>query len=317
MTNLYAFGLDPLAFYSQGLGRVSTDGVNWTTLSKPMPPKNRLASTATNGTHWVGVGPGVATSTQDPVGSWNSYSLWNGWTTLSKIIHNGSQFYSVGFEKNWSDLTERAVVFTTVSGGDASVWAQQYEHPQPTSGFCDIVSLGASTLLAVGWTEDLAQPLVAVTTNGAEWEPIELGIPTGAAVFSVSYHAATNRIWAAGQGWIATSLWTPGSLSWTVSENLLSNNRPRAITVLANQGSSNVIAAGASTVWYSRNGSDWYSLDAPGYTFTSAAFYQNRWYLGCVSTLNRYTGFTVDTGLASPSLEGYHSGVQATSLLVV
>lgn len=317
MTNLYAFGQDPLSFYSQGLGSVSADGATWTKLSKPMPARNNLASAATDGTNWVAVGPGVAASTLDPGATWNSYSLWNGWATLTKIIHNGTRFYSVGFEKNWSDLAERAVVFSTVAGGDASVWAQQYEHAQLNSGFVDVLSLGGSNLLAVGWEEDLAQSLAAVSTDGTEWEPIALGSAIPGAVFSATYHAASNRVWVAGQGWIATALWTPLSPEWTVSRDLFSNQRPRAITVLANNGANNVIAAGASTVWYSRNGTDWYSLDAPGYTFTSAAFYQNRWYLGCVSTLNRWTGFTLDPALNEPSLEGYHSGVQATSLLVV
>lgn len=317
MTNLYAFGLDPLSFYSQALGSVSNDGVNWTTLPKPMPPKNNLSSVATDGSIWIGVGPGVASSSNDPAASWYAYTVWNQWVNFRKIIYHQTLFFAAGFAKKLNLLEEQACIFSTADGSDESVWVERYQHPNSYSGFYHIESLNTNGLVAVGYQNGITLPLICTSSDGTVWNAIAVSSNLEGPLFSASYDISSNRMWIGGQGWIASGMWNQESTEWTVSKNLYSGNKPCAITVLANNGASNVIAAGASTVWYSRNGTDWYSLDAPGYTFTSAAFYQNRWYLGCVSTLNRYTGFTLDPTLDEPLLEGYHSGVQATSLLVV
>lgn len=320
MTQLYAFGQDPRAFYSQSLGSVAVENldgsITWSSLSQPMKVHTGLKSAASDGTVWISVGGGYGSSSTNPAHTWLDYSIWQGWTNLTKIVHNGAEFYAVGFVKNSSNRDEQATVFTTNDGADSSVWVQQFLYPNSYSGFCDIASLGGSQLIAVGYQNGLNNALVAFTSDGIIWQTLDLDPQLTGAIFSVSYDAVSNRIWLGGQGWIATGLWNQTATQFSISRNLRSNGKPRAVTAIANNGNQ-VVACQASNAWFSSNGTDWYAAAQPGYNFESAAWFANKWYLGCTSTLNQYTGFVMTINGLSPSLVGFNNGVQATSLFTV
>ena len=313
MTNLVAFGQDPKAFYTQNLVSESTDGVSWTKLPVPTAVHNRLRSAATNGVSVVAVGEGVAASSVDINSGWTSYNIFAGWVNLQKIIHNGTQYYAVGYHKQWDTLVEQATVFVSDDGEDSSVWIQQYQDPNSYSGLTDIVSLGGSNLLAVGYQNGMKDPLMLFSSNnGISWQSIVVNPVLQGPLFSVSYNSITNRIWIGGQGWIATAIWSGVATNYVVSNNLLNNGKARSITAIANRGNE-AVAVGANTVWYSTNNTDWNSFRQDGYTFVSAYNYQSKWYLGTTSTMNRYTAFVLTGISGTASLSGLDCLVQPTA----
>ena len=316
MTKLVAFGQDPRAFYTQNLLSESANGSSWTELPKPTSVHNRLRSVATNGISVVAVGEGVAASSVDINSSWTSYTIFSGWVNLQKVIHNGTQYYAVGFHKQWNTLVEQATVFVTDDGEDSSVWIQQYQDPNLYSGLTDIASLGGTRLVAVGYQNGMADPLIMFSSDGLFWQSIPVAAALQGPLFSVSYNSSTNRIWIGGQGWIATGIWNGANTSYVVSANLLNNGKARSITAIANRGSE-AVAVGANTVWYSTNSTDWSRLSQDGYTFVSVYSYQNKWYLGTTSTMNRYTAFVLSGVSGTAALTGLNCLVQPTSWIEV
>lgn len=315
MTSLYSFGLDPRAFYSQSLGSESSDLVSFVTLPQPMPEKTILRSVATNGVNWLAVGAGGASYTLDPTTAWSSYSIYNGWVNFNKVRVAQGTFFAVGSLKNSSTLEEQACVFSTTSGGDSSMWQERYQNPGVSSGYFDLAHLGGGELVAVGYQSTNLLPLISYSADAITWINLPVDSLPGA-VFSVDYDNGSNTIWVGGQGWTATGSWNSGGVNWTISSNLLSRSRPKAITAIGHDAT-HVVAISGSTVWTSNNGVDWTGREQAGYTFSSLAKFQQTWVFGCESLLQQYTGFSLDLTSSSPQLKGFNSGVQAAVMIEV
>lgn len=338
-TERYALGADPLAYYSKSKIKKTVDnGLSWTDVAAPFPVHRQLISAASGyvspNTHVIALSNGgdgaisVITPTSgsnDPV-DWTTYAFENPSWQLNKVINTSSSspFLAVGYEKNLTTRAEMAVIVYTDTGYDSSTWERRWISTDTYSGLFDVSAMDYSNYFAVGYVNSFGSPLLLWSSDTLTWNPIPLPSAITGPLYSVVTDGFNSIIRIGGNGFVATATWQgPNTRDWVVNNRLLRNGKPKAITTLVNtfgflSGPVTGMALSGDTIFWSQNEYDYTSITVPGYNFKSAYWDGTKWYFGCTSRLNQYTGFFgTFTNEANPTLQltGFNSGVHTYAWL--
>lgn len=324
---IIAVGSDPLYYYSRSAIAVSDDGGDtWTKMgSVPFDVHEHMHTMEGDMAGWVAVsntGRAAWASDYTRLDQWHPAYAFDSppWQIHNlKKSNTTSRWLGVGYESDAATMSERAVVVMTTAAVDEHSWSKLYVHPDPHSGLWDItVDDLTGECVAVGYKQGDQPLLVWSSDGGVSWEEIPLPEVIQTPLFSVS--GTLNSLHMGGTGVIISGSPQQG---WTQSSGLVNHvGNPVSITLISNQFDPSqpiqTFALGGSGVFYSVNGTDYQSVHAPGYTFSSGVYTGSRWILGCHSLLNQYTGF-VTTTVQDPDvvvqLRGYNNQVHARKLL--
>jgi hypothetical protein len=312
MTTLVSLGTHPLYYHSQSACVSTEDGVTYTELAAPFDVHSTCLAAAsnTNGSVWLAASnTGMLSRSTDQGQSWNSYIMLGQMLSLRSVVHTGTRFLITG-SLRYANGDERATVYASTTALNAASWGSVYENTNAYSALVDLTSVSSTVWAAVGYVNGMSQPLMVVSTNGGvNWTAATLvGLPS-TVIHSVVYNPTTQRIHLGGQGWTAWSVWSLGTLNWTVRE------LGTEAIVRMRCNSTEVVAVSGRTAWFTNNSADWQAIQAPpGYNLTSLTEYDQKWRMGAHSLLNQFTGFQFDVGstFGSPvTLNGYHIPVQS------
>lgn len=352
MPSLYAFGNNPLYYFSQSGVSASTTGIadDFVQLAHmPFAVHSACVGAAYNNVPvtdtWIAVSnKGEIGYSTDLAGSWTNYYLDNGLVNIRRIILNQGRYIVIGAKKDPVTLSEKAVVYTTALGNQANDWYKAYESTDNHSMLFDCVAL-ADTLISVGYKNGRLAPLILFSSdNGSNWteSTVDTSVIQGA-LYSVviagdalgQSPTAGYRLYLGGDGAISLFDFTSQTF-YSLSDQFIVDGQKRPIyRMLANNSiqesqitTYNIVALQSNRVYYTANLFDWDSVQAPGYNFTSVAWCDltsdPKWYLGVESMLNQYTGFTISTvpqsgGYQIPSnasLVGYNNGIQTHEFVI-
>lgn len=355
MPALYAFGNNPLYYFSQSGISISTTGNTDDFVQSAYNPfavhsacvgaaYNDLPTTPT----WLAVSnKGEIAYSTDLSQPWLKYYLNGGLVNIRRIILNLGRYIIVGAKKDPHTLAEQAVVYTTALGSQSTDWYQAYASVNTHSMLMDIVAVG-NILIAVGYTNGRMLPLILTSeNNGLNWQEstVDTNIIQGA-LYSVAVAGyavdqtptANTRLYLGGDGSMSLFDFTTQTFYSLADQFLIDGQKKPIYRIVSNNTYTitgiktyNIIALQSSRLYYTANLFDWHRLNAPGYTFTSALWCDldsiPKWYLGVESMLNQYTGFTIDTLVvsvsdggyqipANPVLVGFNNGIQTQEFVI-
>lgn len=311
MANVWSVGQTYNSLTSRVIVASSIDGINWSNVevsSYPFTTRQQPTSILWQNDKLVVATNGGQIATSDIS---SQYSTWYsgscniddfGITSLTNINTNvfacGTHHYSRAAD-GFTDNTEVAQIFTSV-GGDPNTYYMVYTSGIDPSHLYSIKyfsNLNTPLLIAVGSCNSI--PFIVYSNdNGSSWNEINVSNLNVSEFYDIEYY---NNQWYFGcNGFIAfTDDFTSGN--WNTTEifgTYLSN-----VTKLEINPQGQIVAVTPQKLWFSDNFETWNHLEAPGYTWRSIKWVDDKWIAGTDSLLTQYNLWTsTDTQQWTPLL---------------
>lgn len=327
MSQLYAFGNNPLYYYSQSSVSMTNTGSTWSnTVSPPFATHascvTAAVNTVANPDSFLAVAnTGQFAYSNNLSGSWYRYYIDNGYVSIKRLINAGGNYIAVGHRKNPTTLEEHAVIYVSNSGATSGSWYKAYEQTDIYSGLMDVVNIpNTNTLIAGGYTNGLSNPFYLISLDlGTTWQVQGNTSFLPSAIYSLLY--AGNKLWFGHAGSVTLLDFQQGKLvynrNWRFQDQLKPIVRMAANSVTT---PTNIVALQSGQIHWTSTFYDWQMMNWPGYVFTAVTFFNQQWLVGISSMLSQYTGAQLilpSTLDSSAQLVGFNNQTQTHEFVVV
>jgi len=293
MSNIvFAIGTESTKYFTTSRLISSQDGLSWTNNNLEIFPVHTNIQTliATDSQILVFNSLGEVARTLTQGQSWQKTQIAIGFLPLSAIRAN-SIYYVCGMYKYQTDIggfSQWDEVARIYSSTDGISWTIEFSHTAINSCFYQIKNTG-NDLYVAGAVNNQS----SCWTNASNtWEPIELGDigPT----YGLTINSVTEKIWFSGAGYIIN--FDIGSetyhINWITKKTVPITNIERKTNIdnINYDLDPSLVAASYEAIYFTADGINWTSFQAPGYYFKDVIWFNNSWIVSAISnqTLTTY-----------------------------